>query len=335
MRLSVIIPTCGRPVDLLRCLTALRGQQRLPDEVLVALREDDSETLVALATWDPGPLPLRIIGGELADASEARNRCIDLATGDVLVLTDDDTSARRDFLSRIRTHFVEDPALGGLGGPDWIGGFEVPEALRPARVGQVRWWGRRIGNHHRGSRGIQVVEWLKGANMSFRRDAVRTLRFGRGLRGRAAQFGEDIALSLEVGRAGWKLLYDPQVAVDHYPGRMPPGTDHRTLEDEESLFDGSFNETVLLLDYLSFPGRVVFLLWNTIVGMRLLPGPVMGLYQLLTTGSLAGLRRCRTVVRGRLTGWWHWRRAEWRAAGTATATAVPLESHKTVHPARS
>lgn len=333
MRLTVIVPTYRRPVDLLRCLSALRAQLRLPDEVLVALREDDGETLVALANWHPGALPLSIVSVGLADASEARNRCIDIATGDVLVMTDDDAAPRRDFLTRIRTHFVADPALGGLGGPDWIGGFEVPEPARPERVGVVRWWGWRIGEHHRGARATQAVEWLKGANMSFRREAIRHTRFGRGLRGNSAQFGEDVALSLEVHRAGWKLVYDPAVAVDHYPGRLPPGTDHRSLEDQQSLLDGTFNETVLLLEYLKPPGRVVFLLWTILVGTRLLPGPLMGVYLLLTTGSVGGLRRSRTVVRGRFTGWWAWRRQGWSGVIPEPRAAAPLESQETVHPA--
>lgn len=335
MRLSVIIPTYCRPADLLRCLVALRAQQRLPDDVLIGLREDDRETLVALATWEPGPLPLRIVSVGLSDASEARNRCMELATGDVIVLIDDDTAPHRDFLARIRTHFVEDQSLGGLGGPDWINGVELPESERPAVVGSVKWWGRRIGNHHRGARTAQRVEWLKGANMSFRREALRHTRFGRGLRGHAAQFGEDIALSLQISRAGWKLLYDPEVAVDHYPGRLAPGADHRTLADDRSLEDGAFNETVLLLDYLSLPGRVAFLLWHVVVGTRLLPGPLMGLYQIFTLRSLSGVRRSVTVLRGRLAGWWSWRRQSWATALPESSSTPPIERRETVHPASS
>jgi glycosyltransferase involved in cell wall biosynthesis len=334
MRLSVIIPTYRRPGDLIRCLQALRGQQRLPDEVLVALREDDSETLVALATWDPGLLPLRIVGVGRSDASEARNRCLALATGDIFVMTDDDTAPRREFLARIRARFVCDPSLGGLGGPDWIGGIELAEAERPARVGRVRWWGRQVGNHHRGARAVQPVEWLKGASMSFRREALVNLRFGRGLRGPGVQFGEDLALSLQVHRAGWKLLYDPAIAVDHFPGTLPHGRDHRTLRDDRSLRDAAFNETVLLLDYLSPPGRVAFLAWSVLVGTRLLPGLMMGLYLLLTTGSLSALRRATVVRRGRWSGW----RAWWRHGRPVSASrpvTVRLEPRETPQPARS
>jgi GT2 family glycosyltransferase len=329
MKLSVIIPTCRRPGDLLRCLQALRSQQRFPDEVLVALREDDSETLVALAHWDPGPLPLQIVSVGLAGASEARNRCLDLATGDILVFTDDDTAPHRDFLARIRTAFVVDPALGGLGGPDWIGGVELPGDDRAHEVGRVRWWGRQVGNHHLGVRHVQLVEWLKGANMSFRREALQQVRFGQGLRGAAAQFGEDLALSLAVRRAGWKLLYDPAIAVDHFPGRLTPGADHRTLLDRQSLGDAAFNETVLILDHLAPAGRIAFLLWHLVVGTRLLPGPVMGLYLLATTGSLAGLRRAGPVLRGRLAGLAEWARPS-RAAVAPSRVSPALERRQPV-----
>lgn len=336
MKLTVIIPTWRRPADLLRCLIALRGQQRLPDEVLVGLREDDSESLLALATWEPGALPLRIVSAGQADASEARNRCIDLAGGDVIVLVDDDTAPRHDFLARIRAHFVDDPSLGGLGGPDWIGGIELPEAERPPVVGVVRWWGGRIGNHHRGARTAQRVEWLKGANMSYRREALEVTRFGRGLRGHAAQFGEDIALSLAIGKAGWKLWYDPAVAVDHFPGRIAPGADHRTLADERSLADAAFNETVALLDYLSFPGRLAFLAWGFLVGTRLLPGALIALYQVLTLGTLSAVRRSAIVLRGRAEGWWAWRgRGGPTMSRSEPRSASRLEPQETAHPARS
>lgn len=333
MRLSVIIPTCRRPADLIRCLQALRGQQRLPDEVFVALRADDSETLVALATWDPGVLPLRLVGVELAGASEARNRCIDLATGDVLVFIDDDTVPRRDFLALVRARFVAEPALGGLGGPDWIGGIELPEAERPEIIGRVRWWGRQVGNHHRGARQAQQVEWLKGANMSLRRAALGDRRFGQGLRGQTAQFGEDVALSLAVHRTGWILRYDPAVAVDHFPGQLPSAADHRRLLDDRSLSDAAFNETVLILAHLAWPGRLAFMAWHLLVGTRLLPGLLMAVY-LRATGRSDGWHRGSTVRRARIAGWKAWRNSRTAAAvpSRVSPALVPREPVETGSP---
>lgn len=44
MNISVLIPTYRRPKDLARCLEALKKQKRVPDEVLVIVRNTDAET---------------------------------------------------------------------------------------------------------------------------------------------------------------------------------------------------------------------------------------------------------------------------------------------------
>lgn len=306
MIISVVIPTFRRPANLLRCLEALRRQERQPDEVLVAVRDDDPATWAALVSWDSDRLPLRLVSAGHLDASEARNRCLDRSIGELIAMTDDDTVPRPEWLARIHDRFESDPRLGGLGGPDWIGGKETPEQYRADVVGRIRWWGRRVGNHHRGSRTMLDVEWLKGANMAFRREAIRNIRFGRQLRGNAAQFGEDFAVSLELASGKWKLAYDPAVAVDHFPGNLPGIGDHRALSDPVSLQDASHNETVVLLSYLTPARRVAFLLWATVVGTRLLPGGLIAVYLVITKRRASALRRCALVFRGRVAGWRTW-----------------------------
>lgn len=309
MKISVVIPTYGRPANLLRCLGALARQERAPDEVLVAVREDDCATREALRSYQGSVLPLTIVDAGQADASEARNRCLDIAAGDVLALTDDDTEPWPDWLARVADRFETDASLGALGGPDWYDGLVVPAEKRPAVVGSVQWWGRRVGNHHHGARKTMPVEWLKGANMSFRREALLATRFGRGLRGRAAQFAEDLAVTFDVKRARWKVLYDPAVCVNHFPGNLTAGPDHRSLRDAESLADASHNETVALLSYLSPWRRVVFLIWAALVGTKLLPGAVMAVYLLLTRRQASAFPRAAVIWKGRLDGLRTWRSA--------------------------
>lgn len=53
----------------------------------------------------------------------------------------------------------------------------------------IQWFGRIIGNHHLGVGLPQKVDFLKGANMSYRAQVLATLRFDTRLRGAGASLG--------------------------------------------------------------------------------------------------------------------------------------------------
>ena len=51
MRISVLVPSYRRPVDLERCLGALLAQSRLADQILVVARLGDDETFNVINRW--------------------------------------------------------------------------------------------------------------------------------------------------------------------------------------------------------------------------------------------------------------------------------------------
>ena len=110
-----------------------------------------------------------------------------------------------------------------------------------------------------------------------RAEAFAALRFDTRLRGRGAQPHEDLAFSLAVRRAGWKVLYDPAVLLEHYAGwREEPryyvgGT---KLADSAGFFDNCFNNAVALWGSLTPVRRVAYAVWVLLVGTRVLPGLV-------------------------------------------------------------
>ncbi|MGI8501337.1 MAG: glycosyltransferase family 2 protein, partial [Hassallia sp.] len=59
--ITVLIPTYRRPLDLVRCLEALKKQTRQADEVLVVVRDTDAETWTFLQTFNLDSLPLRTV----------------------------------------------------------------------------------------------------------------------------------------------------------------------------------------------------------------------------------------------------------------------------------
>lgn len=149
---------------------------------------------------------------------------------------------RADWIECIATAFESDERLGAIGGRDWV--FEKGRVLNGSRdeVGVIRRNGRVIGNHHLGVGPARAVRMLKGANMSYRRTAIGALRFDTRLRGTGAQVHNDIdmAFSMSVRRAGWRVMYDPRIAVDHFPAECFDD-DRRDAQTLGALTDAAYN----------------------------------------------------------------------------------------------
>lgn len=306
LSLTALIPTYHRPQDLARCLEALQQQTRPADEVLVVFRDTDAETSKLLEAFNSELLPLRTLilpdaGGVVA----ALNAGLDAAQGEIIAITDDDAAPHADWLSRIETHFLSDSKVAGVGGRDWVyHGTQLEEGEREV-VGLVQWFGRVIAEHHLGVGNAREVDLLKGVNMSFRRSAIASLRFDQRLSGTGAQPHNELAFCLPLRRAGWTLIYDPMVGVDHFPSQ-------RFDEDQRDQFNniafGNWvrNETLILLEHLSPTRRIVFLVWAILVGTREAPGFVQCLRFLPNQGALSG-QKLLASLRGRWQGWSSWR----------------------------
>ncbi|QYF87653.1 glycosyltransferase family 2 protein [Brevundimonas sp. PAMC22021] len=312
LTVSVIVPTWRRPSDLRRCLTALANQTRAADEVLVVHRAEDAETVRVL---EEAPAGLLIRGVVVVTAGQvaALNRGLDQARGQVIAITDDDAVPRADWLLRIVLAFEGDPTLTGMGGRDWLHVDGRPETGERREVGRVQGWGRCIGNHHLGAGGPREVDILKGANMSFRRAHLGDLRFDARMRGEGAQVCNDMAFCLALRRAGRRLVYDPAVAVDHFPG-VRHDADQRRGFSAEAQANRAHNETLALLAFLPRGRRAVFLVWALLLGTRANPGLLQGLRWTLWAGPRQAAARVRATVAGRVAGWRTWRASSREAA---------------------
>jgi glycosyltransferase involved in cell wall biosynthesis len=308
MSITVLIPTYRRSKELARCLEALRKQTRVADEVLVVVRDTDAETWTLLKSLSSDYLPLHTVTVSIPGQVAALNAGLDAAQGDIIAITDDDAAPHADWLERIESHFLSDDRVGGVGGRDWVyHGTELEDGARKV-VGRVQWFGRAIGDHHLGVGEPREIDLFKGANMSYRRSAISGLRFDKRLRGTGAQPINDMAFSLAVKRAGWKLIYDPAVAVDHYEGNRFD-EDQRNQFNEIAFFNWVHNETLVLLEHLSPARRIVFLIWAILVGTRKAPGFVQWLRFLPSEGALAG-QKLLASLRGRWQGWWTWEQSD-------------------------
>jgi len=268
VKLTVLVPTYRRPACLARCLHALERQARGADQVLVVVRESDMETQ-GLFTHSSFRLPLEVVTVTMPGQVAALNAGLDRVDGEVVAITDDDAAPHPDWLLRIEQHFLAAPNLAGVGGRDYLQNGNVYRDS--SVVGKIQWFGRRIGNHHRGVGPARYVDVLKGANMSYRVSAVGSLRFDSRLLGFGAQVHNDMCFSLRLRRSGWRILYDPGVAVDHFSAERFDD-DARLDRSPEAVKNEAHNETVGILEYLPRPRWALFLVWSVLIGHRGLPG---------------------------------------------------------------
>ena len=298
MKISVLVPTYRRPADLARCLLALQRQHRLPDEVIVVARRR--------MTPRTNGSPIRRSAARCRCAS-CRSRCravaalnkeTDSANGDIVAITDDDAAPHPDWLARVESVFEADPRVGAVGGRDWV--HEKGRVLDESRelVGQLTLSGKIVGNHHLGVGGLREVDMLKGANMSYRRAAIERLRFDTRLRGAGAQVHNDMGFSMRVQRDGWKLVYDPAIAVDHFPAERFDD-DRRDAASLNAISNGAYNMHLILREHLPPVRREIAWWWWTLVGTRVYPGLAHVLLSLHTAQRERIREHWRAVRRAR------------------------------------
>jgi cellulose synthase/poly-beta-1,6-N-acetylglucosamine synthase-like glycosyltransferase len=264
--ISVLVPTFRRSESLCGCLEALTVQTSPPAEIVVVMRDDDLESHIAAECF-AGRLPLRMVRVDRPGQVEALNRGLSVVRARLVAITDDDARPRADWIERITAHFA-DPQVGAVGGRDRV--YWAGELLggRARLVGRVRWYGRIVGNHHLES-ALQDVQFLKGVNMSYRRDLL--LGFDEHLAGDGSQICNDMQASLRIHVSGWRVVWDPDVTVDHYPAERFD-EDKRGDPTLRAVANVLHNQTYILLSLLTGWRRITSLLYPVVVGTRATPG---------------------------------------------------------------
>lgn len=309
MNITVVVPTYRRPKYLYNCLTGLKKQIRLADEILLIVRDSDILTWEFIESFDLEFLPVKILTVKVTGVVAAMNLGLDNAEGDIVCFIDDDAVPRNDWLAKIEAHFSADPELVGLGGRDrmYLEGKKLVEGQKPI-VGKLQWFGRMIANHNLGVGKAREVDFLKGVNMSYRREAIEQMHFDRRMKGTGAQAHFEVSFCLSLKREGCRLLYDPEVVVDHYLAeRFDEGI--RDRFNPVAFSNEVHNETLAILEHFSPPKRIFFMVWAMLVGTRQAFGLVQLIRFLPQEGRLA-VDRWLASIKGRREGWLSWQKTQ-------------------------
>jgi GT2 family glycosyltransferase len=302
----VVIATYGRPDALRRAVESLRRQSRPPDQIVIALWSGDAATqpvvreLASPARGTPPELPaITLVQVDDRRLLPKENQGIGATTGDIVCFLDDDAVARPPWLERIVGHYA-DPTVGAVGGRDVIWNADQAPEAAVREIGRLSWFGRLSGNHHRSSRGARDVEFLKGCNMSFRRELLPQL--DPRLAGEIP-YGFEVDLGLAVRAQARRIVYDPEASVDHYAS-----SDMAAARTGLS-YVVNHNQTYILLKHLTWWRRIAFLLYTFLIGDRntigLLRVPMLALWEHWSREALT------EHFRGKIGGirtFWAWRR---------------------------
>jgi glycosyltransferase involved in cell wall biosynthesis len=275
MRVSVVVPTYRRPESLRRCLDALAGQERPAAEILVVVRPEDTAGEAVVGAY---PEPFRLVSVERSGVVAAMNAGIDCSSGDVVALTDDDAAPHADWLERIVAVYASDQRVAAVGGRDWIYKQGQLKQGSAHTVGTISWFGRSVGNHHLGVGSARDVDVLKGVNLSVRGDLLREIRIDERLRGVGTEHHWEVGLCVTVLRLGFRVVYDPSIAVDHHP--QPRVDDSRRFSSRE-LRDATHNESLAMFEHLPAWRRPIYVAWAFAVGTGTTPGVVQLLRSLI------------------------------------------------------
>ena len=292
---SVVVPTWQRAPWLARCLAGVEDQSPPPNEIIVVGRAEDIEARSIVASrsryvrWVEVGRP-----GHVAPVI----RGIEESRGDIVAILDDDVVPETDWLQALLEPF-HDPTVA------CVGGRVVTPGLRArvyADAGQIRWYGRHIGNVAmlRGPRPFDVAGVMEG-NWAWRRAALSGLRFDPRLDfDDASMYGLD--LTLQARELGYRVVYQPAARVTNLIAPREPSLNR---DDRPArTFSYSRNYSIIASRHLRGARLTAFWLWWVLVGERGSYGVATGAIDLVT-----GRTRSPEIVasfKGKLNGARQW-----------------------------
>lgn len=207
-RVSIVIPTFERLIDLEECLISIKNQSKLPFEILVI---DNSNSGSASALINKITPKFKFHSIKLYyfinptgnSASEARNYGAQLSRGDIVIFLDDDVILNKNFINEILKVFEnEKTAIGVQGIQTNIKPRIISNILRMLffdyhlSKNKCNVFPCVTGNYPYELSKIINSKWLPGFNQAFRREIFNDFQFENIFRNYSD--GEDFDLSYRI-----------------------------------------------------------------------------------------------------------------------------------------
>lgn len=182
---------------------------------------DDTQTVLGSFAAS-GDLPVRVVHEPRPGLSAARNAALRSTPADVIAFTDDDCLPQADWLLQLCAHFSAAGAAQVVGGRvELHDPADLPITINTSTEARLI------------ERPSMNLTSIMGCNFAFRREVVERIGVFDEQLGAGARFisAEDTDFLYRVLKGGFRLAYDPRIAVRHNHGR-------RTEADRTKLMRG-------------------------------------------------------------------------------------------------
>ena len=212
---SIVIPTTGN-VKFIRGLVKSVIELDYPKEKFELILIGDSPTKFikkhSKIASDAGVNT--IVEYNPVAAGKKRNIGSEMAKGSLIAFTDDDTILKNDWIKNAIRHLKENEDYVGVGGPNYTPKEELPFAKAVGRI-----FGSKFLFSFRytiGHAKAKEIAHNPTCNYIIKRKIVNEIKFHDTL-----WPGEDAEFDIRVIKAGYKILYAPDVVVWHHRRSRP------------------------------------------------------------------------------------------------------------------
>jgi GT2 family glycosyltransferase len=214
---SVVIATNDR-LDLLRRVLRAVRQDPATAEIVVVDDANSDHTSRWLRSCDRWDVPLQVLGTGGAGPGAARQAGVEAASGDLVLLLDDDVIPRPGLVSRHRDLLREHPQRIAVG----YSPVSLPARRRAGHVAvfaYARDYERRCLRYESGA--APVTHNLWGGNLGLWRRAAMRVGLDSAHFAERPTFYEDRDFGLRAHRAGLEAVFDRSLRADHHHRRSP------------------------------------------------------------------------------------------------------------------
>ncbi|HEX8964912.1 MAG TPA: glycosyltransferase family 2 protein [Patescibacteria group bacterium] len=203
MKVSMVIPVYNEEKYLANCLDSVFAQNEKPDEVII-VDNNSIDNTVAIAK----KYPVILLHEKKQGITPARNAGFNAAQYDIIARTDADTILPKDWITRVKKAFAQNPKLVGFSGPAHY--YHVPEFI------QLHNWPNNFALN-RTFRQALKHDCLFGPNMAIRKDAWEKIKDETCPND--ADVHEDVDLAIHIARLG-EMNFDKTLIVESSPRRF-------------------------------------------------------------------------------------------------------------------